>query len=333
MPNASIAHAYPIHAWGFITTLRPVKRPTGVALLLGAILLIGGCAGTFKSAEQKDQAAAHDRQGYKHAESAYLAGDYPQALRILHPLADEGDAEAQYILGYMYYYGQGVPSDPRAAREWIGKSATQGHDKARIALSRFEAANTKPQAVTQQAVAVEPLAEEPLAEEPLAEEQQSPQHQMSPQAPNIPATMNERKTFEQQLLESQSPQELAPAMTQEPVKPETASPMMETKLAPQPGSYEWVLVQSPTNLTIQLLATQNRLAAQDFVRQHGISADATVFEFLREGKPWFSVIYGSFAGMSQTKAAIQDLPSVLRAQLPWVRGFSGIQDIIIAPGQ
>ncbi len=38
-------------------------------------------------------------------------GDYPTALRELRPLAEQGVAEAQFLLGVMYHYGQGVPQD------------------------------------------------------------------------------------------------------------------------------------------------------------------------------------------------------------------------------
>ena len=52
--------------------------------------------------------AAQDLQkGY----DAFEAGDYATALQEWRPLAEQGDADAQYFLGVMYKNGQGVPQD------------------------------------------------------------------------------------------------------------------------------------------------------------------------------------------------------------------------------
>lgn len=48
--------------------------------------------------------------------------------------AVQGDPDAEYALGYMYYYGQGVPRDEHVARVWIGKAASQGQPQAVKAL-------------------------------------------------------------------------------------------------------------------------------------------------------------------------------------------------------
>lgn len=40
--------------------------------------------------------------------------------------AEQGDASAQYNLGRMYLYGQGVPQDNKAAAKWYTLAAEQG---------------------------------------------------------------------------------------------------------------------------------------------------------------------------------------------------------------
>ena len=42
-------------------------------------------------------------------------GDFATALRELEPLAKQGDADAQYNLGLMYYHGKGVRQDYKIA--------------------------------------------------------------------------------------------------------------------------------------------------------------------------------------------------------------------------
>jgi TPR repeat protein len=46
------------------------------------------------------------------AHAAFNRGDYAKALRLLKPLAKQGNAEAQHTLGAMYSHGQGVPQCP-----------------------------------------------------------------------------------------------------------------------------------------------------------------------------------------------------------------------------
>lgn len=64
----------------------------------------------------------------------YLRGDFTAALREWRPLAEEGDAQAQYYLGIMYTNGEGVPEDDRQAVYWFQKSARQGNSQSQYHL-------------------------------------------------------------------------------------------------------------------------------------------------------------------------------------------------------
>lgn len=54
-------------------------------------------------------------------------GNYAEAVKLLKPLADSGDAMAQYHLGLLYYNGRGVPEDEKIAVELLTRSANQGN--------------------------------------------------------------------------------------------------------------------------------------------------------------------------------------------------------------
>ena len=58
--------------------------------------------------------------------TAYQSGDYATALREWTPLAEQGDAGAQYNLGWMYVNGIGVPQDDKTAVKWLTFAAEQG---------------------------------------------------------------------------------------------------------------------------------------------------------------------------------------------------------------
>jgi uncharacterized protein len=58
--------------------------------------------------------------------AAYARGDFATAERLLRPLAEQGNATAQFDLGGMYKHGQGVQQDYALALTWYRKAADQG---------------------------------------------------------------------------------------------------------------------------------------------------------------------------------------------------------------
>ena len=68
------------------------------------------------------------------AESAYRDRDYPRALALLEPLANQGDSRAQAMLGSMYSNGYGVRRDARRAEGLLRKAADQNNAQAQSML-------------------------------------------------------------------------------------------------------------------------------------------------------------------------------------------------------
>jgi uncharacterized protein len=65
---------------------------------------------------------------------AYNRGDFKTALREWQPMAEQGDARAQFYFGLLYENGDGVPLDYAKARQWYEKAAVQGDAKAQLYL-------------------------------------------------------------------------------------------------------------------------------------------------------------------------------------------------------
>lgn len=74
------------------------------------------------------------QSGFEKGAAAYKRGDYQTALGVFRPLAENGDAKAQSILGLMYSYGEGVPEDYREASRWYRRAAEQGSSVAQYNL-------------------------------------------------------------------------------------------------------------------------------------------------------------------------------------------------------
>ena len=91
--------------------MKSFRLPEIIILLVFAV-----CIGASQIAEG----------GFKEGMDAYLRKDYLTAFKELKPVAEQGGAEAQYILGRMYRRGLGVVKDSKEAVKWYQKSADQG---------------------------------------------------------------------------------------------------------------------------------------------------------------------------------------------------------------
>lgn len=65
---------------------------------------------------------------------AYRKGDYARAIELWSPLAEKGNAMAQYSLGAMFAEGKGVPRDDKVAFTWFKRAAEQGDPNAQYNL-------------------------------------------------------------------------------------------------------------------------------------------------------------------------------------------------------
>jgi len=66
--------------------------------------------------------------------AAYNRGDYVPAVRLFRPLAEQGNAKAQNVLGVMYRRGQGVARNSVRAFVWFSRAAARGDATAKAEL-------------------------------------------------------------------------------------------------------------------------------------------------------------------------------------------------------
>lgn len=65
---------------------------------------------------------------------SFQVQNYRQAFIRLLPEAKAGQPDAQYAVGYMYYYGQGVIENRKKAFYWIERAANGGQPDAQRAI-------------------------------------------------------------------------------------------------------------------------------------------------------------------------------------------------------
>ena len=66
-----------------------------------------------------------------------VAQDYSAAMKWYRMAADQGHAQAQCNLGVMYYEGQGVPQNTSQALRWLHKAQAQGDERAKQAIEQI----------------------------------------------------------------------------------------------------------------------------------------------------------------------------------------------------
>ncbi len=79
--------------------------------------------------------AAH--AGFDEGVADYSVGDYTKAMEEFKPLADQGEVQAQYFVGFFYYRGYGVPADNAVAANWFRKAATQRDSRSAFYLGKM----------------------------------------------------------------------------------------------------------------------------------------------------------------------------------------------------
>ncbi len=88
-------------------------------LIIAMLMLLSACAGPTPFEEGMDN---------------FHQQNYQAAFDKLYPLAEDGNADAEYAIGYMFYEGKLGAADKSLGVEWIRKAALQGNDLAEQAL-------------------------------------------------------------------------------------------------------------------------------------------------------------------------------------------------------
>jgi len=85
-----------------------------------AAVLIAAVSASAQSLEERMRSAA----------AAYERKDFATALGVWRPLAEQGNAEAETLLGAMYWSGEGVSRDHRMAARLYLRAAEKGYARA-----------------------------------------------------------------------------------------------------------------------------------------------------------------------------------------------------------
>ena len=113
----------------------------------GAALSLHSTRASIIARGRRDAANAASNPDYQQGVTHYNNRNFSEAAASFRLAAEQGYAEAQYLLSTMYDAGQSLPQDDTEASYWERKAAEQGHAYAQANLSfRYYTANNFPEA-------------------------------------------------------------------------------------------------------------------------------------------------------------------------------------------
>lgn len=125
--------------------------------------------------------------------------------------------------------------------------------------------------------------------------------------------------------------EPAPAKPQPaPAKPAPTKPAAQPKAAASGntaasvGSVSSLMQKSPARYTLQLMAGRNKKVLEALATKHQLSP-AWIYPRTINGQAWFVLVQGDYTNANQARAAVNSLPSELKAAKPWPKSFAQAQ--------
>ena len=88
----------------------------------------------------------------------------------------------------------------------------------------------------------------------------------------------------------------------------------------------WVWSQNPAHYTIQLAAASSEKSILEAMQGLNLPGERVVVQTLRNGRPWYALIYGSFSTSEVARSTVARMPESLRQAGPWPRSFASVQD-------
>ena len=109
---------------------------------------------------------------------------------------------------------------------------------------------------------------------------------------------------------------------QEKTISKTATAKLEIKIINGLYGQNWIKQQNKNHFTLQLLGTHNKNTLPSYIKKYSLKNEAAAFKTKRNGKDWYTLIYGFYPTKPAAQAAAIQLPKGVAK--PWVRSFSSI---------
>lgn len=224
----------------------------------------------------------------------YENEDFETAAQQLQKLSEQGNPDAQYALGYMYYYGKGVPESTIMAKYWIAQSARAGNPSAVEALNLLQRSNGPAKAPDLQDLLssnTHPLPRAPTVQPPLL----------------IPEP-------DHSYLGKQSSHPTETVVIQPKPVPVTFIPVIALP--------DCAPLVSDNAYRIQLMSSYSAAEVRNFTQKYGQQILLQCFRSKRPEGDWYLLTTGRYWNETDAKTALKQLPDAIKQSNSRVRLFN-----------
>jgi len=290
-----------------MTVLR--LRSWAIALSALSILLFSACAPFAKQPQVLGDASAVAKEDFSLNSQTTLGAVQSAALK--------GDPDAEYALGYAYYYGRGVAADREHALEWIHKAAAQGQPQALAALQLLDS-QSSPAAGSTQVTPNQPA--HALDNQRASASQQD----IHPQIHKIHTQATADHGPVLAIAPDVSSAALSPSTPKVHAKSARVTPVKFAARRPQARKNAEIFPVATSTakhnyFTLQLFGARTAAESQNFIRSQGLTGKAQYSRTQFNNKNWYPVTYGQYPTAVAAHRALKTLPANIQALHPWVK--------------
>jgi len=113
-------------------------------------------------------------------------------------------------------------------------------------------------------------------------------------------------------------------------EPELAGPVKPQKQEVNIQSINWIINQPDKSYTLQLLAVSDEKGIKRFIKLHKFSGNLAILKTKRNGKPWFALLFETYASRDEALNARKKLPKSYKSSSAWPRSILSIRQAIEA---
>ena len=295
------------------------------------------------------QAGADDTKALQDGHQAYTSGQFKKSFSVWKPLAEKGNAQAQFYLSTLYSNGEGVDQDIFSALSWLNSSAQSGYPAAQFNLGnryyhgrwveqdRAKAAQwwrkAAEQGVTQASYNLGSLYYHgqglPKNMDEALRWYRKAAGSGSEEAKKVLAKLDHMQKQPPPPPPSSSVIKPEPVQMRQPLKTVIPKPKRRAASAASANvstpseSAAWIKSQPGRNYTIQVFAANKLVSVERYIRSFNATERIAVFGFVRAGTPYYAVVQGTYPNKAAADVAAKKL-----MVSTYVRSFRSIQKIM-----
>jgi len=299
-----------------MTAIKPLKF---LFAFLAVVLFMAGCS--------QSSSRTSGSQSFK-GTSACSNNAFPQkyncSLSKIEGAASRGDPNAQYALGYMYFYGIGTVRDTNAAKLWIRRAAAQGQPLAIKATHILNYRGYPGAGGTRGASGSGgPTSRHVPNYKRVNINEANTRAPSKSLKEHLPGYKKSKSTPVHESLQKKPGEKTSPPVTNPTTEkestPSSAPPLSQRqRITPVERS----ILHSQGKYALQLMASADLNAVQSFVRQHGLQGKVRYYHARYHNTTWYMLLYGSYTTVSQARVAKLQLPPSVQALNPWVKSLN-----------